>query len=259
MSSTILPLGLVGGMSAESTLVYYRRLIELSRERLGGVRCPRIVIVNVEFARYVEWQHAGRWDRVAEGIGSEVTALAAAGCAFAGIAANTMHKVLPDLAPPIPLLSILDAVADGARARGFRRLGVTGTKFTMEDGFYARGLEERGLEVVTPPADARAEIHRTIYDELTQGRVEAASVARFADVAKGLLEAGADAVLLGCTELPLLAEHPSWPPGLPLLDSTEAHVQALFRASTGLDLDRSPGAAALRERLAATDPQPEGR
>jgi len=250
MKPTILSLGLVGGMSAESSLVYYRRLIELSRERLGGGRCPRLVIVNVDFSRYVDWQHSGRWDRVAAGIGEEVAALAAAGCAFAGIAANTMHKVLPDLAPPIPFLSILHAVADGARARGFRRIGLTGTRFTMEDGFYARGLEERGLEVVLPPAAERAEIHRTIYDELTEGRVEPASVARFAGIARDLLAAGADCVLLGCTELPLLAEHPDWPAGLPLLDSTEEHVEALFRASTGLDLEASPSAAALRERLA---------
>ncbi len=241
-------------MSAESTQVYYRRLIELSRERLGGARSPRMVIVNVDFASYVEWQHADRWDRVTAGIGSELEALAAAGCAFAAIAANTMHKVLPELEPPIPVLSILDAVADAAREGGFHRIGLTGTAFTMEGGFYARGLEERGLEVVLPPAEARAEIHRTIYEELTLGRVEAASVARFAAIAHDLLAGGADAVLLGCTELPLLAAHADWPPGIPVVDSTEAHVQALFRAATGLDLDRSPGAAAIRERAAAPAP-----
>ncbi len=250
MSIDLLPIGLVGGMSAESTLVYYRRLIELSRKRLGGARSPRIVIVNVDFAAYVAWQHAGRWDQIAAGIGSEVAALAAAGCAFVAIAANTMHKVLPDFEPRIPVLSILDAVAEAARESGARRLGLTGTAFTMEDGFYARGLEERGLEVVLPPPEARAAIHRTIYDELTLGRVEPTSVARFAGVAQELLEAGADSVLLGCTELPLLAAHATWPAGLPVLDSTEAHVLALFRASTGLDLDRSPSAAALRERAA---------
>jgi aspartate racemase len=252
MSPRILPFGLVGGMSPESTQVYYRRLIELSREELGGARCPRLVIVNVDFDQVVEWQHSDRWDRFAEEIGAEMAVLAGAGCAFAAIAANTPHKVMPEIRPPIPVLSILDAVADGARARGFRRIGLTGTRFTMEDGFYARGLEERGFAVALPSSAERDEIHRMIYQELTQGRVEAGSVARFAGVVRGFLDAGADTVLLGCTELPLLAEHPAWPADLPpLLDSTEEHVQTLFRASTGLGLERFPSAAALRERLAA--------
>ncbi len=246
MSGDLLSVGLVGGMSAESTQVYYRRFIERSRDRLGGVRSPRMVIASVDFAPYAEQQHAGRWDLVAAGIGSELDALAAAGCAFAGIATNTMHKVLPDLAPPLPVLSILDAIADGARARGLRRLGLTGTAFTMEDGFYARGLEERGFAVLVPPAADRAFVHRTIFEELVRGVVEPASVARFAAVGRDLLGAGADAVLLGCTELPMLAAHPDWPPGLPLLDSTEEHVLGLFRAATGLDLAAAPAAAAVR-------------
>jgi aspartate racemase len=251
MSPHILPFGLIGGMSAESTKVYYRRLIELSREELGGARCPRLVIVNVDFEQVVEWQHADRWDLFADAIGAEMEVLAAAGCAFAAIAANTPHKVLPEIRPPIPVLSILDAVADGARARGVRRIGLTGTRFTMEDGFYARGLEERGFYGVVPLADERDEIHRIIYQELTRGRVEAGSVARFAEIVRGLLDGGADTVLLGCTELPLLAGHPAWPADLPpLLDSTEEHVRTLFRASTGLGLESSPSAAALRERLA---------
>lgn len=250
----VLSLGLIGGLSPESSLVYYRRLIELSREGLGGGHYPRMVLASVDFAPYVEWQHGDRWDRIAEGLGRELEGLASAGCDFAAIASNTMHKVLPDLPRPIPLLGLPDALADAARRRGWGTLGLTGTAFTMEDGFYARGLETHGLEVITPESADRSEVHRIIYRELVEGVTEERSVERFAGICRGLVEAGADAVLLGCTELAMLTRHPRWPAGMPALDSTEEHVHALWQTATGRP---SPGrawdpesrTAALRRQL----------
>src|SRR5262249_33447100 len=148
---TPLTIGIVGGMSPESTLAYYKHIVRAHVAARGDHGYPRIVIASVSFQRYVEWQHCGAWDDIARGLDGELAALAAAGADFAVIAANTMHKVIPKLASKLALLHVLDAVADEAKRRGARRLGLTGTGFTMNDGFYASGLQARGFPV--PPPD----------------------------------------------------------------------------------------------------------
>src|SRR5215470_4705604 len=167
---TPLTIGIVGGMSPESTLAYYKHIVRAHVAARGDHGYPRIVIASVSFQQYVEWQHAGAWDDIARGLDGELAALAAAGADFAVIAANTMHKVVPQLASKLPLLHVLDAVAEEAKRRGARRLGLTGTGFTMNDGFYAAGLETRGFHALLPDAAERDAIHRMIYDDLIAGR-----------------------------------------------------------------------------------------
>ena len=218
-----LTIGIVGGISPESTLAYYRHIIRAHTAARGDHSYPRIVVASVSFQRYIDWQHAGDWTAIARGLEQELQALRAAGADFAIIAANTMHKVVPDMVPALPLLHVVDAVAAEAASRGVRRLGLTGTAFTMNDGFYGRGLSERGLEVVLPDEDERRDIHRMVYDELIFGRAETASRERFAAIARRLVERGAEAVLLACTELVLIA------PDVPWIDTAEVHALAAWR------------------------------
>jgi len=158
-------------------------------------------------------------------------AVAAAGADFAILATNTMHKVLPRIVSPVPVLHILDAVRDYAHVARVRRVGLTGTGFTMSDGFYQQELERRGLAVVLPAPEEQAEIHRMIYEELIVGNVVPASVARFATIASHLAGRGAEAVLLACTELELLTRSGSL--SVPALDTTKIHADAAWEVAVG--------------------------
>ncbi len=224
-------IGIVGGMSPESTVLYYQTIVRRHLAERGDHLYPRIVLASVSFGRYIELQHAGDWAGVAAGLAGEFRALAAAGADFALLAANTMHKVLGETNPPLPVLSIYDAVAREAKRSGRTRLGLTGTRFTMEDGFYARGLEARGLDVVVPAPAERAEIHRIIYEELIAGRVLPASRARFTEIAHALAARGADAVLLGCTELEILMANAAL--AVPLLPSAALHANLAWEIAVG--------------------------
>lgn len=141
-----LTLGIVGGMSPESTVTYYQHIIRRQQAEFGDHNYPRIVISSVSFQRYIDWQHEELWERIADELAGEFRALAAAGADFAVLATNTMHKVLPQIDSSIPVLSILDAVADHARANKIKSVGLTGTRFTMSDGFYAQGLESEACQ-----------------------------------------------------------------------------------------------------------------
>lgn len=223
---TPLTIGVVGGMSPESTLAYYKHIVRAHVAARGDHGYPRIVIASVSFQRYVDWQHAGAWDDIARALDGELAALAAAGADFAVIAANTMHKVVPKLGSKLPLLHVLDAVAEEAKRRGVRRLGLTGTGFTMNDGFYASGLEARGFQVLLPEAAERDAIHRMIYDDLIAGRVRPEAVSRFGAIAGDLRRRGAESVLLACTELILVAPPPE---ETPWIDTAEVHALAAWR------------------------------
>jgi aspartate racemase len=231
-------IGILGGMSPESTVTYYQTMVRRHHETFGDHSYPRIVIGSIPFQPINDACHEGDWAEVARLIQGEGEALARAGADFLLIAANTPHRVVPDLDLPLPLLPIYDAVADAARASGIVSLGLTGTRFTMTDGFYADALEERGLQVVLPAPDDMDEIHRIIYEELVSGVVRGESVERFSSIARRLFEAGAEAVLLGCTELELLTRDN--PPGVPTLDTTTLHAEAAWRRAVGLP----PGDAA---------------
>jgi len=235
-----LAIGIVGGMSPESTATYYQHIVHRHQAEFHNHDYPRIIITSVSFQRYVEWQHEGAWVQIARGLESEFQAVASAGADFAILATNTMHKVLPQIHSPVPVLSILDAVGRHTKLKGIKNIGLTGTRFTMSDGFYAQGLESQGLSVVLPNAAEQETIHNIIYDELIFGRVNLSSESKFIEIAQGLLTRGAEAILLGCTELEFLTrENPSQ---LIFIDSTKVHADTAWEISKGkLSLSASHG------------------
>jgi aspartate racemase len=224
-------IGIIGGTSPESTAVYYQTIVRRHIAWAGDHSYPRILIASVSFQQYIDWQHDGSWDQVAAGLQQEADALERAGADLLLLAANTMHKVLPSLHSRLPFISVMDAVARVARERGICSVGLTGTRFTMADGFYDQGLIERGLQVVLPDQAQQQEIHRMIYDELISGQVRPASVSSFAAIARDLQAQGAEATLLACTELELLDQDGQL--GVPIIDSTNAHATLAWKLATG--------------------------
>ncbi|MHB1309280.1 MAG: aspartate/glutamate racemase family protein [Limisphaerales bacterium] len=220
-------IGLLGGMSWESTVSYYRLINEGVRERLGGLHSARCILYSVDFAEVEALQSAGRW---AEATGLLLTAargLEAAGADFVLICTNTMHKVADALQAGLrtPLLHIADATAAHVREAGVRRVGLLGTRFTMEEDFYRRRLERPfGLEVLVPDDPDRETVHRIIYDELCIGRCRHESKVRLGAVMDRLAQRGAEGIILGCTELGLLIGKGDGP--VPVFDTTHIHAQA---------------------------------
>lgn len=218
-------------MSPESTVTYYQRIVHRHQAEFRNHHYPRIVIASVSFGQYVTWQHEGEWTMIARGLEKEFQALGSAGADFALLATNTMHKVLPRVYSPIPVFSVLDAIGRHAKEKGIRTIGLTGTLFTMSDGFYTEGLESRGLSVVVPNVSHQQTIHNIIYDELIFGRANTSSANKFIKIAQGLLARGAEAILLGCTELELLVRER--PAELRIVDSTAVHAEMAWEISIG--------------------------
>jgi aspartate racemase len=223
----MLRIGLVGGMSWESTVEYYRRLNELVAERLGGLHSADLVLASVDFAVVEEMQAAGRWDDAGELLAREAALLQGAGAGFVMLCTNTMHKVADRVqeAVDVPLLHLGDATATAVMAAGVRRVGLLGTAFTMEQDFYRDRLATHGLEVVVPGEEDRALVHRVIYDELCRGVVRPESRAEYDRVIAGLVDEGAEGVILGCTEIELLVD-PDGPAPVPLFPTTRLHCEA---------------------------------
>ena len=219
-------IGIVGGLSPESTTHYYRHIIDCHRRLRGDQDFPRVVVASVSFGQYLSWQQANRWDLLAGGLRAEFAALKAAGADFALVASNTPHKVLPLVNSPLPLLDIRDAVAAECQRRGITRLGLTGTAYTMRDDFYAGHLRARGLDISLPTPREQGAIHRMIFGELVHGQVRTESRETFAAIAQSLLRDGAEAILLACTELVLLVNPKE--PEFPCFDTTEIHAIAAW-------------------------------
>lgn len=219
-------IGILGGVSAESTLAYYRTITREYIRRFGHTGYPEILIYSVSFREYAELQHAGRWGELAARMAQVFQALARAGADFGLIAANTLHLVFPQVAArsPIPLLSIVDATARAIGEAGLTTVGLLGTRFTMEKGFFRHGLARHGIGVLVPGPEDREEIHRIIYQELVRGEVREDSRRRALGVIEGLARRGAQGVVLGCTELPLLVRAQDTP--LPLFDTARIHALA---------------------------------
>jgi aspartate racemase len=219
-------IGLLGGMSWESTETYYRWINEEVRRRLGGLHSAELVLYSVDFQPIEAMQHHGDWDAAAKTLSAAAQRIEAAGADFLVICTNTMHKLAPSIerAIGIPLLHIADATADAARAMGVSTLGLLGTRFTMEREFYRGRLEKQhALSVLIPLADQRAAVHQVIYDELCCGVIRDSSRDALVQVIEDLRSRGAEAVILGCTEIPLLVRSEDVP--LPLLDTTTIHAQ----------------------------------
>lgn len=221
-------LGVIGGMSWESTLLYYRLLNRHVAARLGGLHSARLVLHSVDFAPLAAMQQRGDWDAAAALLGDAARGLAAAGAQGLVLATNTMHKVAAriEAAAALPLLHIADATAAAVKAAGIGRVALLGTRYTMEDASIVqqRLREHHGVDVVTPAAADRATVHRVIYDELCRGIVADASRAEFVAVIERLRAHGAEGVILGCTEITLLIDAAASP--LPVFDSTALHAQA---------------------------------
>ncbi|MFF8291156.1 aspartate/glutamate racemase family protein [Streptomyces sp. NPDC016309] len=227
-------IGLIGGMSWESSAEYYRLLNELVRERLGGLHSARCILHSVDFAEIERLQASGEWEQAGEVLAEAARGLAAAGADLLLICTNTMHKVAGQVqdAVPVPLLHLGDATADAVRAAGVRTVGLLGTAFTMEQDFYRDRLARHGLTVLVPEAEGRAEVHRIIYEELCLGIVEDTSRAAYQRVIGRLVADGAEGVILGCTEIELLIGQEHSP--VPVFPTTRLHAEAAVTAALSL-------------------------
>ncbi|GAB2788912.1 aspartate/glutamate racemase family protein [Halomonas shantousis] len=220
-------IGMIGGMSWESSLMYYRIINEQARERLGGVHSARSLMLSVDFGHVERLQHAGHWDALAEEMAEAARHLERGGADFVVLCTNTMHCLSDAItrAVDIPLLHIADPTAARIRAAGLSRVGLLGTAFTMEGDFYTGRLRERhGLEVLVPEAEDRQRVHDIIYRELVAGQIHSESRKAYRQVIARLVERGAQAVILGCTEIMLLVEAED--SAVPLFDTTALHAQA---------------------------------
>jgi aspartate racemase len=233
-------LGLLGGMSWESTLPYYRILNERVRERLGGLHSAQLLMYSIDFAPMEGMQRRGEWEAAGELLAQAAARLAGAGAEAIVICTNTMHLVAPQVeaAAGVPLLHIADATAARINAAGLVRVGLLGTRFTMEQPFYRERLARAGLEVLLPDAPERARVHAVIYDELCRGDILPASRQAFVAIIQGLVARGAQAVILGCTEIGLLVGADDAP--VPLFDTARIHAEA----AADWALDAAPGPAA---------------
>lgn len=219
-------IGLIGGMSWESTLPYYRSINETVRALRGGLHSAKLVLVSVDFDEVERLQRAGDWDSAGLLLADCARSLERAGADFIVLCTNTMHKVAPaiEAATGIPLFHIADPTAEAIRAAGLRKVGLLGTRFTMEQDFYRARLETlHALEVVVPEESGRALVHRVIYEELCQGKVLDASREAYRAVIRELVERGAEAVILGCTEIALLVGPEDSP--VPVFDTTALHAR----------------------------------
>lgn len=219
-------LGLLGGMAWPSTAEAYRLLNEQVARRLGGTHSARLLVWSADFADIETLQAEGRWDTAGQILAEAARRLEAAGAEGLLLCTNTMHRVADAIsgAVDIPLLHIADATAQRIQADGHVQVGLLGTRFTMEEPFYRDRLTDHGLRVLTPDADDRADVHQIIYDELVLGLVSDTSRRRYVEVADRLVEAGAQAIIAGCTEIELLLRPEDL--HVPLYATTRLHVLA---------------------------------
>jgi aspartate racemase len=218
-------IGMLGGMSWESTALYYRKINEETRRSLGGLHSARIALVSVDFQEIETLQHEDDWTTCAQILADRSRDIEAAGADFLLICTNTMHLVAPQIeeAIGIPLLHIADATATRIRSAGHEKIGLLGTRFTMEQAFYRGRLEQQGIEVLVPPEEDREIVHRVIYDELCRGEIRDESRAEFLRIIDQLAASGAQGVIEGCTEIVMLVQQAHT--DVPLFDTTSIHAE----------------------------------
>ena len=226
-------IGLIGGMSWESTALYYRLLNQGTARRLGGLHSAECLLYSVDFADIERMQVDGRWDEAGDRLADAARRLHAAGADVLVLCTNTMHKVADRIqdAVPVPLLHIADSTADAVRRHGVGTVGLLGTAFTMEQPFLRERLEARGLGVLVPDAGTRQVVHQVIYDELCRGIVRDESREALRGVLADLVTAGAQGIVLGCTELELLLGPED--SEVPVFATTEIHVEAALDQALG--------------------------
>lgn len=226
-------IGLIGGMSWESTVLYYQHINEGIKATLGGLHSAKLVLVSVDFAQIERLQHQGQWQEAGMVLAQAAQSLQAAGAECVVLCTNTMHKLASTIqdAVNIPLLHIGDATARDILNAGISKVALLGTAFTMEQDFYRSRLEAHGLEVLLPNADDRADVHRIIYQELCMGNVSQESRARYIAIMLHLVGQGAEAIILGCTEIVMLVGDVDV--GVPLFDTTTIHAHAAVAFALG--------------------------
>ncbi len=218
-------IGMIGGMSWESSIEYYRIINEKVKEKLGGLHSAKSVMYSVDFAEIEALQHTGRWDEATQAMIEAARHVEAGGADFLIICTNTMHKMADEVeaAIGIPLLHIADATAETIKSQGLTKIGLLGTKFTMEEDFYrGRLVEKHGLEVLIPDTEDREIVHRVIYDELVLGEIKPESREAYKKIIEKLIAAGAQGIILGCTEIGLLVKAKD--SRVPLFDTTYIHA-----------------------------------
>src|ERR1044071_2617887 len=220
-------IGLIGGMSWESSIEYYRIINQTVKAKLGGLHSAKSVMVSVDFAEMEILQHQGRWSEAAEMLVAAAKSLENAGAELIVLCTNTMHKVAEEIQAnvKIPFLHIADATAERVLASGLRTIGLLGTRFTMEEEFYKGRLSQRfGLNVIVPDAQERAIVHRVIYDELVVGRIESSSKAQYVRIIERMIGQRVEGIILGCTAIGLLLHQED--SRVPLFDTTRIHAEA---------------------------------
>ncbi len=219
-------IGLIGGMSWESTALYYRQINLAVQQRLGGLHSAKLVLLSVDFHEIEVLQRAGDWAAAGEILADAARSLEAAGADFLLLCTNTMHIVAPaiEAAVHIPLLHIADPTGQAIQQSGLTRIGLLGTRFTMEQAFYIDRLRQQGLQVLLPDQEDRDTVHRIIFDELCLGQIVESSRQHYRSIMAKLVDQGAQAIILGCTEITLLvgAEDAT----VPLFDTTALHANA---------------------------------
>ncbi len=223
-------IGLIGGMSWESSLEYYRIINEEVKKKLGGFHSGKIVMYSVEFAEIEKLQHEGNWDKATEFMIDAAQKVEKGGADFLLICTNTMHKMAEEVQQNIniPLLHMVDVVAEEIQAKGQKKVGLLGTRFTMEQDFYkGRLLEKHEIEAIIPPLDERKIIHAILYNELCLGEIKKASKDKFRTIINNLVARGAEGIILGCTEIPLLIDQEDYE--VSLFDTTTIHARAAVK------------------------------
>ena len=231
-------IGILGGMSPESTVMYYEYITRTYEQRFGDFGFPEILIYSVNFQRFSDWQREGRWTEAADEMAKALEQLRTAGADFGIIATNTMHIVFEAVqkAVRMPLLSIVDATAEAIRTAGLNLVGLLGTVFTMRERFYRDGLARWGINVLVPDASRQERINEVIYSELCCGEILAESRRMFLAVIDELQKVGAQGVVLGCTEIPLLVRPQDC--DLPLFNTTLLHAEKALNYAIELSGDR---------------------
>jgi aspartate racemase len=228
-------IGLLGGMTAESSLVYYKLINEMAREKLGGSHSARSVMVSVDFAEVEPHMERGEWDRVLAFMLDASRAIERGGADFLVLCTNTMHRFVAEIDREIsiPLLHIADATAAEIKRAGMKTVGLLGTRFTMEEDFYkGRLLERHGVTALVPEKQDRELVHQVIMDELSRGIINPASQHAYWRVIDGLARRGAEGIILGCTEIPLLVQAKRG--AIPLFDTTTIHARAAVERALGV-------------------------
>lgn len=219
-------IGLLGGMSWESTSLYYRQMNQLVQQQLGGLHSAQIVMISVDFAQISQWQQQGDWQQAGQYLAEQAQYLQRAGADCIVLCTNTMHKVATEIvaAIDIPFIHIADATAQVIHKQEISKVGLLGTAFTMQQDFYTGRLKQQGIEVMVPDLAAQEIVHQVIFNELCKGQIRAESKQQYIEIVESLIRDGAQGIIFGCTEICMLIGDVQF--SVPVFDTTTIHAQA---------------------------------